>query len=1490
MAALRGGVKDRIIHEIGRAIKQAQLEWCGVGCIRACTGRWLVLSLDAALLHGLHSLSRGYWPVVAALLDKQSLTTISALPYATKALARGRSWVCLFLNEGQLESYLHVLTSHRLLLQEHYGSHALLRDPHRSHILLMLVAGLEHLKFSIPMDVPGWMQAEGSLGSSSGTSMNSMSVSMTSMGSTLPSPSQQDPFDLDTSCSEALEESWASRRKRHSRSSSRSSSHLSSGVTTPVESEAPVTNNVTSGQLPHDAASLNQRISFENLGTIPFDSRTDVPHGGKVPKSNCDNFDKNINNISRGEKNVKDSVQYKEKLLREINKENCLFDKENVNSSVKTERTVENEGFTKENFSREEGNVSIRRRHLPSAKNTEKRVSFTDEADVECHKTMHNRLSLCGDLSKGAEIRDLSDLRDLLSSLKNQGLLPVSLALDELFASLDQSSPALSERAPPEGQEDPPLHQSITSLASNNNNSVNDDSNNNNDNSDSSGTLVDDQPESKEGAKEQGKDEEKHIGCISDRSNIIDGVRWEELTKIGQKMLEEGGVEKDVDGQPVISHRNPCTLGNQEHFITGTRPKLKQGFLSKTDSQLSEPEKDSNFTRIPQREKNSYRKGISSAERRRIYYRNYREAKKLPSLYIPIKVDSTKYKEEEDRLALEVAQGQSNLTVSGHATDAVMLQRIATKLFTSAEEKLYRLFSVREGHSSGSSTSVQVVLSSQALYVVTPMPREYKSRHAIAYHDIHTIIVGANDQWVCVLSKEAVCDDLATMGTNTGIQLEVGDPEITHALVSCLEIAVRRYIAGLKLGTKERTVESSSDKKKFYPTARKEFLQEFTRECVDNFSNSLLEESLLNAWDTRKDSVDVSQGSSNISQDSSAVSPASIHTSQESTDTSHESTDVSEVSNDASQASTEVSQTSTDISRVSSNVSQLSSDVSHVSSDTTRESTDTSQPTSDMSHSSSDETPSSSDMIQSLSNMSQESFDAGHIPVDGSEELSSTSQHSGDKIKGSKRADYTCPVELNLQKQDGLYRYTGSSLRWNGTLLDRSLPAVLVHPAWELAGLRRWLRAQLRLKNNPEVIGYWLADWEDGSSLGGGDAFSGPLGPANEGPLMFKPPGILMSWRPAYFILKAGVLYQFNDARERLPHMIVEVVQCVGCVRISSSQRPHAFQLLRKNEPPLMLAASDEHQASLWLQAFLMIINSGVRDISERTQVPCRVILLESGVLLAQQSDLILGSPPEVAPQNNQDNKSSSVTQHSQQILETTSAVSSTNNQVQWEKRDVQKPVNQVIANLKDRKPLSSSQTSLNRTNSTSSVPGSPVKRVGSGERSSTPKHSVRHQRHSSLSRLSDCGIPDIKPDIQNINESNTVTPEKRPTAQRQQTGDPTDSRVSQLRKGFQPKGEVKVLTFSALEHLSSVSVYAECPSTCLMEFECSEAGEISGDWALYFRSGSQLQQFITILGHTWKSVSQMEFPLHTVDNAGVQQFLLEGSQISSNRWSYLHL
>ncbi|KAG7158954.1 hypothetical protein Hamer_G006338, partial [Homarus americanus] len=778
----------------------------------------------------------------------------------------------------------------------------------------------------------------------------------------------------------------ASRRKRGSRSSSQSSSRVSSGGTTPVESEVKTTNNAAEvGQLPQNAAICNQRISFESLGSIPFDSRTDVSQDGKRPITSCDNIDKCVN-VSKVEKNLEDNIRFKEKLLKETSGERRVQNKEHVRRSVEADtNNCTQVTRQEENVCGENELVVVHRRNLPGSKNVEKRVSFTDTTDVEEHRT---------------EIRDLGDLRDLLSNLRDQGLLPVSLALDELFISLDQ-----------------------------------------------------------------------------------------ELTMIGQKMLEEGSIEeKDITTQALMLQKNRGNTGDQEYLVTGTRPKQRQSVL-KAESQMCQPENESERTRVLHKKKSSSRKNISQEERKRLYNESYREDRKLPSLYIPLKVDPSKYKEEEDRLALEVAQGQSNMIIPGHFAHPMTRQRISKQLFTSEDEKFYR--------------------------------------------------VGSNDQWVCVLSKEAVRDDLATTGSSTGIQLEVGDPDITHTFVSCLEMAIRRHFSALKMGTKEKVIESGSVKKEFYPSARKGFLQEFTKECVDNFSNSLLEESLLNAWDTRKNSADISQGSE-LTQDSPVVTPGSGHLTQESTDASQESTDVSEVSNDISEASTEVSQTSADVSQVSAEVSQASaevsqasaevsqasadvsqasadvsqasadvsqasaevsqasadvsqassdvsqtsadviqasadvsqvsydvsqgsSDISRVSTDASQESTDTSQPTS-ISHSSSVETPTSSDMIQSLSNMSQESLDDGHEPVDGDQEPCNKSQGSGDTSQGSKTADYACPVKLYLQKEDIYHRYAGGYSRWNGTLLDRSLPGVVVHPAWELAGLRKWLRAQLRLK------------------------------------------------------------------------------------------------------------------------------------------------------------------------------------------------------------------------------------------------------------------------------------------------------------------------------------------------------------------------------------------------------------------------------------------
>lgn len=1137
----------------------------------------------------------------------------------------------------------------------------------------------------------------------------------------------------------------------------------------------------------------------------------------------------------KAKKSIEENRKFKEKLLEEVAKETQRYKniQDETNSCCNLNQTDPVEEADEGLITKEESDVVVRR-SLPGAKNIDKRVSFTDSTDTTQQlKSMHNRLSLCGDLSRGAEIRDLTDLRDLLSNLKDQGLLPASLALEELFNSLDQASPALSERAPPEGQEDPPLHQSIISLTPVNNNSVNDDNKNNND-SDSGSTIV---SETTDSAQEL--DDKRRL-------DIIGGLRWEELTKIGQEMIGEGG----VDEEELRREELPPANG-------GARPKQRLGCeFSKSQSTIHSSSNSSIGTKSRCKERREKRKSITTAERRRLYKDSFRKERRLPSLYIPVEVDVSKYKDEENQIDLEIVQGQSNIVMAGPMLDAATQETIRTHVFKNPEEKFYRLFRVREGHSSGSSVAVQVVLSTQALYVVTPLPKWTKPRHVVPYHDIHTIIVGSNDQWVCVLNKKAVLDDLATTGTNSGVQLEIGDPDITHKLVSCLEVAIRRHFSSLKLRRDEKNTIDTVVKRKLIPQNRT-LSPELSKECEDNFSNSLLEKSQINEWVEKKDSFDVSMESAHTSQqDSPAITPVSLNCSQDSP--------VSEVFL-ASEISNETSEISTDSSHKSSDVSQIDTDNSQASTDTSQDLSELSQASS-VSHIS-DDTASSGTISSPLELNGNPSQDE--------------SQEDTDSVQCDAKAQDTCPVQLHLERQYGLQRYTGGYNRWNGSVLDRSLPAVVVHPAWELSGLRKWLRAQLRLQAEPDVVGCWLADWEDGSSLGGGEA-SGPLGPSNEGPLMFKPPGILSTWKPAYFILKAGVLYQFHDAYERLPQMIVEVVQCVGCVRIATNHRPHAFQLLQKNSAPIMLAASDECGASLWLQAFLTIINSGMRDISERGQVSCRVILIDSGVLLAQQSDLILGVPPSstsssAAEENVMEKKTSLTKQPSQPLLSVSPSVLSPG---QWDKKDLQKPVNPSLSNLRDRKPLSSSLTNLHRTNSTSSIPCSPTRRISTGERTSTPVNNNTQNRKGSISRISDIGSQDTKSDGK---EKSALHFKNKPLTKSKQSVTRND-RIP-IAEGFQPKGEVKVLTFSALEQISTISVYAECPTTCLVEFECSEAAEISGDWALYFRSGGQLQSFITTLARTWRNFSQEEFPLHTIDDPGVQQFLLEGSQISSSGW-----
>ncbi|XP_049769466.1 uncharacterized protein LOC126108285 [Schistocerca cancellata] len=144
---------------------------------------------------------------------------------------------------------------------------------------------------------------------------------------------------------------------------------------------------------------------------------------------------------------------------------------------------------------------------------------------------------------------------------------------------------------------------------------------------------------------------------------------------------------------------------------------------------------------------------------------------------------------------------------------------------------------------------------------------------------------------------------------------------------------------------------------------------------------------------------------------------------------------------------------------------------------------------------------------------------------------------------------------------------------------------------------------------------------------------STPLGPQRQGYLMARASED-EPWRPAFFILKAGVLYQFADQAQRLPlsALLLGGGHCLGAHRIAVAHaRPHSFELCTaadgdcsgavvegRDRRVLQMAAADEYEASEWLQALVQAA-SGLYEVERAETVPCSVVLTPTSVLTCRE-------------------------------------------------------------------------------------------------------------------------------------------------------------------------------------------------------------------------------------------------------------------------------
>lgn len=130
-----------------------------------------------------------------------------------------------------------------------------------------------------------------------------------------------------------------------------------------------------------------------------------------------------------------------------------------------------------------------------------------------------------------------------------------------------------------------------------------------------------------------------------------------------------------------------------------------------------------------------------------------------------------------------------------------------------------------------------------------------------------------------------------------------------------------------------------------------------------------------------------------------------------------------------------------------------------------------------------------------------------------------------------------------------------------------------------------------------------------------------PLGPYLKGFLMHRSlshSGNMQQWSVGYFLLKAGVLYLFNDSYQKLPTWAVALAECQGARRANKTGRPHCFELLLRTGS-LQLAAPDEYVASEWLQALVQAA-SGLFEMQDRHKsLGCTLVMTNNHLITLRE-------------------------------------------------------------------------------------------------------------------------------------------------------------------------------------------------------------------------------------------------------------------------------
>ncbi|XP_053671270.1 uncharacterized protein LOC128721533 [Anopheles nili] len=430
------------------------------------------------------------------------------------------------------------------------------------------------------------------------------------------------------------------------------------------------------------------------------------------------------------------------------------------------------------------------------------------------------------------------------------------------------------------------------------------------------------------------------------------------------------------------------------------------------------------------------------------------------------------------------------------------------------------------------------------------------------------------------------------------------------------------------------------------------------------------------------------------------------------------------------------------------------------------------------------------------------------------------------------------------------------------------LPAVGQLTLDHLAPLQAFVRDHSSV-NREDSWRYYAVVNVPAGTLGSEEA---PLGPHIKGPLMHRRmshAGFVDNWSAGYFLLKAGVLYLFADASQKLPTWAVALAECQGARRSVHSGRPYCFELLLRTGA-LQLAAPDEYVASDWLQALVQAA-SGVSgkqavepklfEMQERRRTLGCTLIMTSNHLLTLREDF---SAP--LRRNTSYNVSGGMCHPSAssmllQLSMSSPSKENINPNATHRKTSNVSSINGGPDNWSEISSIRSNCSTPTRSNVAAQL-NNADRRSNSSSTSTPTKGSITQMHQQQQQQILNSSPARSLP--RSVGVLNSEAP-----SLVELLGSGTEEKSYTNMSSFYGKNSgVEVLTCASIDEMSAIKIPAVSSNWwCILEFECQEVRENSDDLVIFFSTSAEQERFLSMLESIWHTKKRDAFPASIVSS-----------------------